>query len=138
MKHSEARLKEQFSELESNIHLRQECALDLLHVLGSIEETDNEGHEAVQNTTSQRGGDLPVLTPSGYDGADQGNASPKPPSSPEDQSSPEEGLAIDAQTQLQPQTLVEKFFDLSSLHSCTYITSKGGHSGRKKTSAWQC
>jgi hypothetical protein len=67
MKHSEARLKEQFSELESNIHLRQECALDLLHVLGSIEETDNEGHEAVQNTTSQRGGNLPGLTPSGFD-----------------------------------------------------------------------
>jgi hypothetical protein len=28
--------------------------------------------------------------------------------------------------------LVEKYFDLSSLHSCTYITSKGGHSGRGK------
>ena len=115
-------------------NVRQESALDLLHILESIEETDNKGHEAVQNTTSKRGGDLPGLTPSGYDDANQGDASSRPPPSPEDQSSPEEGLAIDVQTQLQPHTLVEKFFDWSSLHFCTLpakedILEKG---------TWQC
>jgi hypothetical protein len=62
-------------------------------------QSSTEGHETAQNTTPQGSGDLPGLNPSGLDGANQGDAFPKPPSSSEDQASTKEGPAVDAQTQ---------------------------------------
>lgn len=115
---SRAQVEQRFRELERNTHLRQASALDLLHALGSIEETDNEEHEGAQNTTSCGDGDVAGLTAFGNDGTNQGDDSLEPPFSPEDQLSPnDDPAAIDTEAQLQTQTSAEKFFDWSTLQT---------------------
>lgn len=114
---SRAQVEQRFRELERNKPLRQASALELLHALGSIEQTDNEEHEGAQNTTSCGDGDVTGSASFGNDGTIQGDDSLEPPFSP-DQVSPNEGPpAVDTEAQLQTQNSVEKFFDWSTLQT---------------------
>ncbi|KAK4073072.1 hypothetical protein Purlil1_13160 [Purpureocillium lilacinum] len=56
-------LEERYAKLERNTELRQKVAMDLLHALGSAQETENCGHDGVSSTGHDGEESLGLLQP---------------------------------------------------------------------------